>query len=274
VNLAPKGDRDYQSHDIAKRVRPPLKAIADQYNARVKIAEVPPGPPVISTLVAEIYGPDYDRQRGLALQVRDIMEKTEGVVDVDWIMEEDQTRYDIKVDQERAALHGISTAHLTEVLTTTLTGKQAGLLHVPEEKEDVPITLKAPLELRAGIDRLKAIKIPSASGEAVSLSTLVTVEKTPLDRSIYHKNLMPVVYVTADVAGAKESPVYAILEMRKKIAALTLPEGYSVTQHTANVPDSDRKFAMKWDGEWHITYEVFRDLGIAFGIVLILISFW
>ncbi len=271
VNLAPKGERDYQSHDIAKRVRPHLKEIADRYNARIKVAEVPPGPPVISTLVAEIYGPDYDRQRDLALQIRDIMEETDGVVDVDWIMEEDQTRYHLEVDRERAALHGISTAHITKVLTTTLSGQQTGLLHAPEEKEDVPIILKAPLALRAGIDRLKAIKIPSASGDMVSLSTLVTVKETPPDRSIYHKNLMPVVYVTADVAGSKESPVYAILEMRKKIAALSIPEGYSVAQHTANVPESDRKLSMKWDGEWHITYEVFRDLGIAFGIVLILI---
>ncbi len=271
VNLAPKGERDYQSHDIAKRVRPHLKEIADRYNARIKVAEVPPGPPVISTLVAEIYGPDYDRQRDLALQIRDIMEETDGVVDVDWIMEEDQTRYHLEVDRERAALHGISTAHITKVLTTTLSGQQTGLLHAPEEKEDVPIILKAPLALRAGIDRLKAIKIPSASGDMVSLSTLVAVKETPPDRSIYHKNLMPVVYVTADVAGSKESPVYAILEMRKKIAALSIPEGYSVAQHTANVPESDRKLSMKWDGEWHITYEVFRDLGIAFGIVLILI---
>jgi len=271
VNLVAKHDRDEQSHAIAKRVREPIKAIADRYGARVKIAEVPPGPPVISTLVAEVYGPNYERQRELALQIRDIMEETEGVVDVDWIMEEDQTRYQITVDQERAALHGITTARINQILSMTLSGRQVGLLHAPAEKEDVPITLKVPLALRAGIDRLKSVEIPSASGGMVSLSTLVTVTETPVDRSIYHKNLMPVVYVTADVAGAKESPVYAILEMQKKIAAITLPEGYAVDQHTANVPESDRKFSMKWDGEWHITYEVFRDLGIAFGVVLLLI---
>jgi multidrug efflux pump subunit AcrB len=271
VNLVAKHERDEQSHAIAKRVRGPLKIIADRYGARVKIAEVPPGPPVISTLVAEVYGPDYERQRELALQIRDIMENTDGVVDVDWIMEEDQTRYQITVDQERASLHGITTAKINQVLSMALTGQQVGLLHAPEEKEDVPITLKVPLALRAGIERLKSIEIPSATGDMVSLSTLVTVDETPLDRSIYHKNLMPVVYVTADVAGAKESPVYAILEMQKKIEDITLPEGYAVDQHTANVPESDRTYSMKWDGEWHITYEVFRDLGIAFAVVLLLI---
>jgi len=271
VNLAAKSRRKQQSHEIAKWVRPPLKEIADRYHARVKVAEVPPGPPVLSTLVAEVYGPDYDRQRALALKIREIMENSDGVVDVDWFMEEDQPRYQLEVDQERAALHGISVAHINEILKITLSGKQAGLLHQPLEKEDVSILLRPPLELRAGLERLKAIKIPSADGRPVSLSSLVRARKTEVDRSIYHKNLMPVVYVTGDVAGAKESPVYAILEMRKKIDEISIPEGYRIAQHTAALPESDRRFAMKWDGEWHITYEVFRDLGIAFGIVLVLI---
>jgi multidrug efflux pump subunit AcrB len=271
VNLAAKGRRKQQSHEIAKRVRPPLKAIADRYQARVKIAEVPPGPPVLSTLVAEVYGPDYDRQRALAVRIREIMENTDGVVDVDWIMEEDQTRYELEIDQEKAALHGISVAHINEVLKIALTGKQTGLLHQPLEKEDVLIRLRPPLELRAGLDRLQAIKIPSSDGHLIPLSSLIKIRKTDVDRSIYHKNLMPVVYVIADVAGARESPVYAILEMRKKINEISIPEGYHLEQHTAALPESDRRFAMKWDGEWHITYEVFRDLGIAFGVVLVLI---
>jgi multidrug efflux pump subunit AcrB len=271
VNLAAKGRRRQQSHEIAKRVRPSLKAIAERYQARIQIAEVPPGPPVLSTLVAEVYGPDYDRQRALALKIREIMENSDGVVDVDWFMEGDQPRYELAVDQERAALHGISVAHINEILTITLSGKQAGLLHQPLEKEDVAIRLRPPLELRAGLDRLKAIKIPSLDGRMVPLSSLIKIRKTELDRSIYHKNLMPVVYVIADVAGAKESPVYAILEMGKKINAISIPEGYRLEQYTAALPESDRRFAMKWDGEWHITYEVFRDLGLAFGVVLVLI---
>jgi multidrug efflux pump subunit AcrB len=271
VNLAAKGRRQQQSHEIAKRVRPALRDIADRHRARIKVAEVPPGPPVLSTLVAEVYGPDYDRQRALALKIREIMENTEGVVDVDWFMEEDQPRYELEIDQERAAMHGISVAHINEVLKITLTGEQAGLLHQPLEKEDVPIRLRPPLELRSRLDRLMAIKIPTVDGSLVSLSSLIEARKTELDRSIYHKNLMPVVYVIADVAGAKESPVYAILEMRKKIDEISIPEGYRIAQHTAALPESDRRFAMKWDGEWHITYEVFRDLGIAFSVVLVLI---
>ncbi|MBW1836153.1 MAG: efflux RND transporter permease subunit [Deltaproteobacteria bacterium] len=271
VNLANKKYRKQQSHAIAKRVRPALKLIADRYKARVKVAEVPPGPPVLSTLVAEIYGPNYERQREIAKQIRNVFEETPGVVDVDWYMEESQLRFNMEVDKEKAGLHGISVAQITKTLELALSGRQVGLLHQPLEKEDVPVILRLPLVDRAGTKRLEAIKIQSADGSLVPLSTLVDTRKTDVDRSIYHKNLMPVVYVIGDVAGEKESPVYAIFEMQKKIDALTLPEGYRIAQHTANLPSSDRRFAMKWDGEWHITYEVFRDMGIAFGVVLLLI---
>jgi multidrug efflux pump subunit AcrB len=271
VNLAGKGERKEQSHEIAKRVRPSLKKIADSYGARVKVAEVPPGPPVLSTLVAEIYGPDYERQREIALQVRDIYEKTSGVVDVDWYMEEQLQRYKVEADAEKAALNGVSVAQINQLLSMNLSGNQVGLLHQAREKEDVPIILRLPLEARAGIERLMTINISAANGKMVPLSSLVHVSETDIDRSIYHKNLMPVVYVTGDVAGKKESPVYAILEMSKKIDALKIPEGYRIAQRTAKVPESDRKYIMKWDGEWHITYEVFRDLGIAFAVVLVLI---
>jgi multidrug efflux pump subunit AcrB len=271
VNLVNKHKRKAQSHDIAKRVRPGLKEIADRFGARVKVAEVPPGPPVLSTLVAEIYGPDYERQREIAGEVMKIFEDTPGVVDTDWYMEDQQTRVNLVLDKEKAALHGIGAAQMNQALELALKGMPVGLLHQPRENEDVPIVLRLPLEERAGIERLEAIKVSSADGRLVPISDLVSAHKTDLDRSIYHKNLMPVVYVTGDVAGAKESPVYAILEMRKKIDAISLPEGYKIRQHTAHIPESARQFAMKWDGEWHITYEVFRDLGIAFGVVLVFI---
>jgi multidrug efflux pump subunit AcrB len=271
VNLAEKGHRKNQSHGIAKRVRPALKSIADRYHARVKVAEVPPGPPVLSTLVAEIYGPDYHRQKQIAVSIMKTFEETPGVVDVDWYMEEAQLRYKIDVDREKAALHGISVARINRTLELALKGQPAGLLHQPTEKEDVPILMRLPLSARAGIQRLKELKLLSADGHLVPISTLIKVIKTPVDQSIYHKNLMPVVYVVGDVAGVKESPVYAILEMKNKIDAIKLPEGYQIVQHTAEIPSSDRKFEMKWDGEWHITYEVFRDLGIAFAVVLVLI---
>ncbi|MBI9085019.1 MAG: efflux RND transporter permease subunit [Desulfobacterales bacterium] len=271
VNLVSKGRRTAQSHDIAKRVRPALVAIAARYGARIKVAEVPPGPPVLSTLVAEIYGPDEDRRRDVARQIREIFEQTPGVVDVDWYMEEDQPRYALAVDQEKAAVHGISVGRIAETLQMHLAGQSVGLLHQPREKEDVDIVLRAPMVHRAGLDALGSIRVTAADGTQIALTDLITTRPISVDRSLYHKNLMPVVYVTADVAGEKESPVYAILEMRKKIDAINLPEGYRIAQHTAALPDSDRRLAMKWDGEWQITYEVFRDLGIAFGVVLVLI---
>jgi multidrug efflux pump subunit AcrB len=272
VNLVEKGHRKQQSHAIAKRLRPHLQEIAKQHNARVKVAEVPPGPPVLSTLVAEIYGPDYERQREIAAQImQDVFEKTPGVVDVDWFMEDAYPRYRMQVDREKAALHGISPAQVTGTLRLALSGRQVGLLHQPKEREDVPLILTLPLAERADVKRLEGIKMQAADGNLIPLSSLVQTTPTPADLSIYHKNLMPVVYVIADVAGVKESPVYAILEMRKMIDAIELPEGYGITQHTAGLPDSDRKFSMKWDGEWHITYEVFRDMGIAFAVVLVLI---
>jgi multidrug efflux pump subunit AcrB len=271
VNLVAKGNRKAQSHDIAKRVRPEFKRIADKHGGRVKVVEIPPGPPVLSTLVAEIYGPDYERQRQIAQEVLKIFEDTPEVVDSDWYMEKHQVRMSVVVDKEKAALHGISASQIDQTLQLALQGTPVGLLHQPREKEDVNILLRFPLADRAGIKRLETVKVASSDGRLVPLSDLIVSEQTPLDRSIYHKNLMRVVYVVGDVAGAKESPVYAILDMRKRISAIPLPEGYRISQYTAHIPGSDQRFAMKWDGEWHITYEVFRDLGIAFGVVLVLI---
>jgi multidrug efflux pump subunit AcrB len=271
VNLAAKGHRQEQSHAIAKRVRPRLKAIADRWGARIQVAEVPPGPPVLSTLVAEIYGPDYDRQREIAQQIRDIFESTPGVVDVDWYMEDEQPRMQMQIDRQKAALHGITDTQIARAVQMALDGRKVGLLHEPREKEDVPIIVRLSLEDRADIRLLESIKLTAADGSLVPLSALVKNRKTQVDRSIYHKNLKPVVYVTGDVAGAKESPVYAILEMYEKIDAIALPEGYGIAQHTAQIPAGNQTYAMKWDGEWHITYEVFRDLGIAFAVVLVLI---
>jgi multidrug efflux pump subunit AcrB len=271
VNLVEKGLRHQQSHAIAKRVRPELTKIAGRHQARIKVAEVPPGPPVLSTLVAEIYGPDYERQREIAAQIMQVFEDTPGVVDVDWFMEEAHPRYHLHVDREKAALHGITPSQISSTLEMAMSGRQVGLLHQPKEREDVRVVLKLPLADRAGVNRLENIKMRAADGSLVPLSALVRSQMTAPDKSIYHKNLMPVVYVIGDVAGVKESPVYAILEMHKKIDSIQLPEGYGIRQHTADLPGSDRKYSMKWDGEWHITYEVFRDMGIAFAAVLVLI---
>jgi len=271
VNLTGKHHREAQSHDIAKRVRPPLKEIADRHGARIKVAEVPPGPPVLSTLVAEVYGPDYERQIELAKEIMDIFESTPGVVDVDWYVEADQKKIELVIDKEKAALHGIAVAQIDQALGLVLNEMPMGLLHKPDEREDVDIIMNLPLKYKSEVDRLVALKMKAADGSMVPLSALVTPVETMASKSIYHKNLEPAVYITADVAGEKESPVYAILEMWDKVKEIQIPEGYEIEQHTAGIPEDTSKFAMKWDGEWHITYEVFRDLGIAFAAALILI---
>jgi multidrug efflux pump subunit AcrB len=271
VNLLPKHDRASQSHDISKRVRPFLEEIGKHFGARVKVAEVPPGPPVLQTLVAEIYGPDYARQIELAKRVREVFEKTPGVVDVDWYMEEDQPKIRFLVNKEKAALQGVSTEQVAQTLRLSVEGIPAGLVHQPTEKEDLSIQLRLPRAERSSVDDLMAIRVIGNQGNLIALGELVKVSNVTADKSIYHKNLMPVVYVTADVAGQEESPVYAIMKMDSQIQNLRIPEGYSIEQYTAHQPPTTRKLAMKWDGEWHITYEVFRDLGLAFAVVLVLI---
>ncbi len=271
VNLAPRRYRDAQSHDIARRVRPALTEIARRNGARIKVAEVPPGPPVLQTLVVEVYGPDYARQIEIARQIRDILDSTDGVVDVDWYVEDDQTRLRFVVDHEKAALHGISAGQVADVLRAAVQGAGAGLLHAPREKEDVPILLRLRRSERSSAADLQRIKVRGAHGQLVALGEIVRVEESLADKSIYHKNLLPVVYVTGDVAGAEESPVYPILKMKKRLDSLPLPEGYRLRQYTADPPFSTETYSVKWDGEWHITYEVFRDLGIAFAVVLALI---
>ncbi len=271
VNLVAKGDRKAQSHDIAKRVRPQIQQIAAKYQARVKVSETPPGPPVLQTLVAEIYGPDYQRQIEVARQVREVLDRTPGVVDVDSYIEDEQTKYQFVVDKEKAALNGVSAEQVSSTLRIAVDGMNVGLAHQPQEKEDVPITLRLPLANRSSVDDLKRIKVIGERANLVPLGELVKVEQQPNEQSIYHKNLMPVVYVTGDVAGQEESPVYAILQLNKAIDQLKLPEGYGLERYVASQPFSTSKLAMKWDGEWHITYEVFRDLGLAFAAVLVLI---
>ena len=271
VNLVSKGERSAQSHDIAKRVRPAIQQIAAKYMARVKVSETPPGPPVLQTLVAEIYGPNYQRQIEVARQIEGIFDKTEGVVDVDSYIEDPQVKYHFVVDKEKAALNGVSGEQVTTTLRLAIEGMNTGLIHQPQEKEDVPIVLRLPRVERSSVDDLKQIKVIGQHGNLVALGELVRVDEQTADQSIYHKNLMPVVYVTGDVAGKVESPVYAILQLNEAIAHLKLPEGYGLERYVASQPFSSQKLAMKWDGEWHITYEVFRDLGLAFAAVLVLI---
>jgi len=271
VNLQSKDERKLQSHEIAKRVRVRLQPIAQRNGARLKVAEVPPGPPVLQTLVAEIYGPDLARRVALADQMRSIFKKTDGIVDVDWYVEDDQAKFQITADPEKAALHGISENDLAQTLRLASAGQSVGLLHVDSEKEDIALMVRLDRASRSDLDKMRALRITGRDGQSVALSELVRTEKAMADKSIYHKNLMPVTYVTADVAGAMESPVYAILKLMPEVDKIAIPEGYKIEQNTASVPPDASRYAIKWDGEWHVTYEVFRDLGIAFAAVLILI---
>jgi multidrug efflux pump subunit AcrB len=276
VNLRPADKRSRQSHELAKEMREPIQKIAARWNARVKVSEVPPGPPVLSTLVAEVYGPDYGRQIELAEQVRGLFESTPGVVDVDWYVEDDQPRLDYVVAQDKAALRGISAGDVAQALAIALGGADVGLLHQPGEREDVPIHLRLARAGRSSAEALSGLYLNGTAGDTrfmVPLGELARLEQSTIEKSIYRKNLRPVVYVTADVAGAEESPVYALGMLEEKIAALQLPEGYSVVPETFTTQppvDADR-LGIKWDGEWHVTVEVFRDMGLAFAAVLVLI---
>lgn len=287
VNLVSKGERRAQSHDIAKRVRPRIAEIATRFDARVAVAEVPPGPPVLQTLVAEIYGPSEPDRHALARKVRDIFKSTPGVVDVDWYVEADQPKARFIIDKEKAALHGISAETISQTLRIAVGGESVDLMHLPREKEDVNIMLELPRSARTRPDELLALRVrsgdanalpePGAAGTAplIPLRELVRVEQTTTEKSIYHKNLMPVTYVIGDVAGVVEAPVYAIGKMNDALAKLDTREfggdGTPLEIFNAVQPFTDARPAMKWDGEWHITIEVFRDLGSAFAACLVLI---
>ena len=272
VNLLNRHERSEQSHAIAKRLRPGLDAIGNKYGARIKVAEVPPGPPVLQTLVAEVYGPNYPEQIELAKKIKHIFQTTPGVVDVDWYVEDPQVKYDLKVDLDKAALHGVSAAEVTRAIQIGLGGADAGLLHVPQSREDVPIRVQLSRADRSSIQGLAAMRLPSAAGGGqVSIAEVTDLEKKTIDPSLYTKNLRPVVYVLGDVAGEEESPVYAIEKMNAAIDKLVMPGGYHLKVYNLAMPSETDKLTMKWDGEWHITLEVFRDLGLAFAAVLVLI---
>jgi multidrug efflux pump subunit AcrB len=278
VNLRPKHERDVQSHAIAVRVRPAVAAIAKKYGAAVAVAEVPPGPPVLQTLVAEIYGPTEDDRVRLAAAVKGIFESSEGVVDVDWYRETERNRLVLTVDKEKAALNGISEAEVTRTVQLAMAGQSIDLFHQPRDIEEIDVVLELPRALRTNVEGLLNISLRSSVNPQVPLvplRELVKVSEVVVDQPIYRKNLKPVLYVTGDVAGSVESPVYAIFEMNKKLAALKGGE-YGGRQDQVQIfnlqqPFSELEPSMKWDGEWHITLEVFRDLGLAFCVVMILI---
>jgi multidrug efflux pump subunit AcrB len=268
IMLVDPDERDAQSHDVAKRLRAALVPVARDLGATIQVVEVPPGPPVLQTIVGEVYGPDPARRLELARQVRAVFERTTGVVDVDAYIDADRPRVQLTFDRERAALAGVASADVSALVGMAGSGADIGLVHDPRAREAVPIVMRLPRSERGTLDAVKSLRVGAA---AVSIGEIVRVSQTAEEQTVYHKNLLPVTYVTADVAGAIESPVYAILQMNRALEAVRVPEGYAVEIFNAQQPFDSTKYAMKWDGEWHITYEVFRDLGLAFAAVLVLI---
>jgi multidrug efflux pump subunit AcrB len=268
VNLLPKDARHEQSHDIATRVRERLVPIAQRFGATIQVSEVPPGPPVLQTLVAEIYGPEASRRLELASQVKAVLDRTPGVVDVDWYVAAPQPKTTLVVDDLRASAAGVSAAQVSDAVHMATDGRSVGLLHDARAREDVPIVVRLPRTVQGSMAAVRALRL---GPHLVAVGELTRQETRTEADSLYHKNLLPVTYVTGDLAGDAESPVYAILRMNEAISQVALPEGYSFEIYNTRQPFDTTKYAMKWDGEWHITYEVFRDLGIAFAAVLILI---
>ncbi len=270
VNLADKHARHRNSHDIVRALRPQLAAIGRKYGASVKLAEVPPGPPVMSPLVAEVYGPDAVRAREIARALQAKFAATDGIVDIDSSMEADAPREVVVVDRERAARLGISQAQIADALTLAVSGRDAGYLHDGASKVPVPIRLRLPSGDQASIAQLLAIRVRAGDGRLVPLSEMVKVERKPWEQTIYHKDLAPVVFVTADEAGALDSPLYGMFRVVSQLNQGKVA-GEKLDQYFFAQPTDLSRFAVKWDGEWQITFETFRDMGLAYTAGLLLI---
>lgn len=271
VNLIDKEERKAQSHSIASSFRPEIQRIGKKYNANIKIVEVPPGPPVQSTIVGEIYGPDYDTQVDVANQVQDILKDTPDVVDVDWMVEADQKEYKLVVDKEKAMLSGVTPEQITLTVNMALSDNAVSSLYDEDAVDQVGLLMALDEKEKSTINDIVQLKVRSNRGQMVTIGDLVVIKEVTSAKSIYRKNQKRVVYVMADMAGKLESPVYAILGMTDKLKKLKLPKGYNMEELYIHQPDFEDDYTVKWDGEWQITLEVFRDLGIAFlGVIVII----
>ena len=271
VNLVDKGERSIQSHDIAKLLRSDIQKIASKYNANVKLVEVPPGPPVLSTIVAEIYGPDYNEQIKIANNVQNILYNTDDVVDVDWMVEADQKEYQFVIDKEKAMLYGVAPQQIAYTMNMALSNRSLTTLYDEDAVNQIGLVLALNENEKSTIRDISQLKVKSTQGSLISISDLVDIQETTSAKSIFRKNQKRVVYVMADMAGKLESPAYAILGMEDKLKEIPLPEGYKLNEMYLDQPDFEDDYTVKWDGEWQITLEVFRDLGIAFLGAIILI---
>ncbi len=272
VNLVDKHDRDRKSHEIAQAIRPAIEAIAQKHGADVKVVEVPPGPPVMSPIVAEIYGPDYDAQIAVAKQVRGVFEKTEGIVAIDDTVEDDAQRFVLRVLQNKAAVAGVAQKDVVAAMKMGLSGENVTPIHGSGAKYEIPVRITLPPERQSGIDELLKLTVRGSNGSLIPLSELVEVMPTAREKTIYHKDLLPVVFVVGDTGGKLDSPLYGLFGMRDQLKDRALEQGGTLAEYFIRQPaDPYAGFSLKWDGEWQVTYETFRDMGIAYAVGLMLI---
>ncbi|MFH1871495.1 MAG: efflux RND transporter permease subunit [Pseudomonadota bacterium] len=272
VNLVDKKHRDRQSHEIAVSVRDRVVAVAKKHGGNVKVVEVPPGPPVMSPIVAEIYGPDYAGQIAVARQVRAAFEGTADIIGVDDTVDEDADKLVLRVSQAKAALLGVAQKDIVEVVRMGLSGEDVTPVHDGDAKYEIPVRIVLPAERQNSIDQLLKLKLRGRDGTLVPVSEVVEVKRTLREKVIYHKDLLPVVFVTGDMGGKLDSPLYGMFDIRNKLAGIALPQGGTLGEYFFKQPkDPYAQYSLKWDGEWQVTFETFRDMGAAYAVGLILI---
>jgi multidrug efflux pump subunit AcrB len=272
VNLVDKKHRDRQSHEIAVSVRDRVVAVALKHGGNAKVVEVPPGPPVMSPIVAEIYGPDYAGQIAVAKQVRAAFEGTPDIIGVDDTADEDAEKIVLRVAQAKAALLGVAQKDIVEVVRMGLSGEDVTPVHDGDAKYEIPVRIVLPAERQNSIDQLLKLKVRSRDGQMVPVSEVVEIKQVLREKVIYHKDLLPVVFVTGDMGGKLDSPLYGMFDIRNKLAGVALPQGGTLGEYFFKQPkDPYAQYSLKWDGEWQVTYETFRDMGAAYAVGLILI---
>lgn len=271
VNLLDKHERERKSHEIVLAVRAPLATIGKQFGASVKVVEVPPGPPVLAPLVAEIYGLDYGRQIEVARQVRQVFESTPDIVDVDDTIDDPQQKFVIEVDRSRAAKLGIAQGSVVAAVTAATGGVDPSYLHDENAQNPIPIRLELPAGEKTTIQSVQMLRVRSQSGELVPVSEIARVHRVTRDQTIHHKDQLPVVYVTGDAAGRTDSPLYGMAAISSQLGQTPLEGGAAIKQSLTRQPDSPHEWSLKWDGEWQVTLDTFRDMGIAYSAGLVLI---
>jgi multidrug efflux pump subunit AcrB len=272
VNLVDKHERDRKSHEIAQAIRPAVEAVAKKHGADVKVVEVPPGPPVMSPIVAEVYGPDYDAQMQVAKQVRAVFEKTDGIVAIDDTVEDNAQRLVLRVLQNKAALAGVAQKDIVATMKMGLAGENVTPIHGSGAKYEIPVRITLPPERQSKIEELLKLTVRGIGGKLVPLSELVEVMPSEREKTIYHKNLLPVVFVLGDTGGKLDSPLYGLFSMRGELKDKALDQGGTLGEYFIRQPaDPYAGFSIKWDGEWQVTYETFRDMGLAYAFGLMLI---